>query len=133
LRPGELHIFFAGLRAVGCFIDGTGIPDLWSVLYSDSTVQQILTGKRFRRALEAHTRTLIALENSHLEAFFAHHENQRNIVLEKVQNLRKEFLEGDVNAALNELQSTMNQCKLRSLINAFDTEQSEAKPTFKML
>ena len=27
----------------------------------------------------------------------------------------------------------MNQCKLRSLINAFDTEQSEAKPTFKML
>ena len=47
LRPGELHTAFAFIRAVGCFVDGTGIPDLWSSVYSDSTVSSILAGKNF--------------------------------------------------------------------------------------
>jgi len=83
IRPGELHIFFAAIRVIGSFIDGTGITDLWSVLYSDSTINQILKGKNFRRAVEAHTRTLITIQTFYLEAFFLKHENLRKDIFQK--------------------------------------------------
>jgi len=51
LRLGELHIAFAFIRAIGSFIDGNGIPDLWSTVYSDSTVRSIIAGKNFLRSL----------------------------------------------------------------------------------
>ena len=35
LRPGELHMAFVVLIAIGLFIDGTGIGDVWSILYSE--------------------------------------------------------------------------------------------------
>jgi len=70
LRPGDLHISFAFIRAIGSFVDGTGIPELWSLMYSDSTVNSIIAGKNFRRALEAHLRTLAILQQCYFAAFF---------------------------------------------------------------
>lgn len=70
VRPGELHTAFAMVRAIGIFIDGSGIPDLWSVLYGDNTINQIISGKKFRRAVEAHIRTLVGLQDCYFQYFF---------------------------------------------------------------
>ena len=69
LRPGELHICMALLRAIGKFIDGSGIPEMWEVWYSDNTVQQIIMGKHIRRSIEAHKRTLVAVSYTHLDVY----------------------------------------------------------------
>ena len=55
MRPAELHTAFAMIRKIGIFIDGSGIPDLWSVLYGDNKISQIISGKKFRYSVEAGT------------------------------------------------------------------------------
>ncbi|KAF2897476.1 hypothetical protein ILUMI_08698 [Ignelater luminosus] len=49
VRPGELHTAFAMIRGIGCFVGGTEIPDLWSVLYGDNTVSQIISAPELQR------------------------------------------------------------------------------------
>ena len=66
MRAGELHITIAFLRAIGTFCDGSGIPELWEVWFSECVVQQIITGKHVRCATEAHKCTLIALHECYI-------------------------------------------------------------------
>ncbi|CAH1154560.1 unnamed protein product [Phaedon cochleariae] len=61
LRPGELHIVMAMLRCIGKFIDGTGLETTLTVLYDETVVSQILSGKCVRRAINAHTSLRLAL------------------------------------------------------------------------
>ena len=64
-RPGELHIVFWALSALGKYIEGSGIDQAWveAGIYSPTTVTKILNGKQMYRAIEAHTVTLIAMYN----------------------------------------------------------------------
>lgn len=100
VRPGELHTAFAMIRAIGIFIDGTGIPELWSVLYGDNTVSQIISGKKFRRAVEAHIRTLVALQDCYFQHFFKEHESLYCSVYNEVQELRARFNESGAQECL---------------------------------
>ena len=63
LRLGELHIMFALLKALGKYIEGSGIDDIWieSGLYGPAVMRQIFSGKHFKRGIEAHVVNLIAL------------------------------------------------------------------------
>ena len=63
LRLGELHIMFALLKALGKFIEGSGIDDIWieSGLYGAVVTRQIFSGKFLKRGVEAHLVNLIAL------------------------------------------------------------------------
>ena len=73
LRPDELHISHAALRAIGSFIEGTEISNLWSIVYSDSTISHVITGKHFRRSLEAHIRMMVKLNDCYFALFFDKH------------------------------------------------------------
>ena len=63
LRIGELHTVFSALKAIGRYIEGSGIDQLWveAGMYTPTTVRQILEGKHLYRAMEAHMVTLITL------------------------------------------------------------------------
>ena len=70
-RPGELHIVFWALAALGKYVEGSGIDQAWveAGLYSPTTVTQILNGKHMYRALEAHTVILLALYSLYFRKF----------------------------------------------------------------
>lgn len=63
LRIGELHTVFSALKAIGRYIECSGIDQLWveAGMYSPTTVRQIIEGKHLYRAMEAHMVTLITL------------------------------------------------------------------------
>ena len=50
LRPGDLHIWFSALHALGKYIDGLGLGALAieSNIYSPATLQQVYVGKACR-------------------------------------------------------------------------------------
>jgi len=132
LRPGELHIAFAFIRAIGSFIDGNGIPDLWFTVYSDSTVSSIIAGKNFRRSLEAHVRTLVALQQCYFAAFFEHHQTLRTTVHKTVQEVCNNFI-SDASGTVETLKGAMIAWDLTHLMKTFDERECEAKHTFRMI
>lgn len=73
LRPGELHMVMALLRAIGSFVEGSGIDQVWieAGIYGAVTVKQILEGRHVKRGVEAHITTLLALFQLYTDAFLA--------------------------------------------------------------
>ena len=63
LRIGELHTIFSALKAIGRYIECSGIDQLWveAGMYLPTTVRQIIEGKHLYRVMEAHMVTLITL------------------------------------------------------------------------
>lgn len=109
------------------------IPDLWSVLYGDNTVSQIISGKKFRRAVEAHIRTLVALQDCYFQYFFEEHESLNISVYNEVQELRARFNETGAQECLTKLLLAMQKCDLLNKMKKFVEQQEELKPTFRML
>ena len=60
---GELHITFAYLRAIGTYIESSGLDDCWTraKLFGDNTCRQVLTCARLNRALQCHESIWIAI------------------------------------------------------------------------
>lgn len=133
IRPGELHISFAVIRAIGTFIDGTGIPDLWATTYGESTVNSILQGKNFRRSLEAHVRTLVALQICYFEVFFEQHPSLQYTIQQNVQRLSANLHDRTVHDILHDTKLALDECDLKGMLKAFDERQCELKPTFRLL
>ena len=88
LRPGELHIVMAQLRAIGKFIENSGLDMSWieSELYGPATVKQIIEGNHVKRGETAHMITLQALSVLYLEAF---NQQQDQALLTDFQQLSK--------------------------------------------
>ena len=62
---GELHGVFAHARAIGNFIDSSGISDGWleaKWFDSEAVVLQIKDCKHMKRAIEAHEATFVAIQ-----------------------------------------------------------------------
>ena len=61
LRLGELHIVFAYVRAIGSFIESSGLPRLWekSHWFGPLICTQVLSCTHMKRALIAHENTLL--------------------------------------------------------------------------
>ena len=70
LRLGELHIVFAQCRAIGAFIENTGVDDAWirSEVVGPNTVKQVLTCSHMKRALIVHEATVLALYQRYYDA-----------------------------------------------------------------
>ena len=71
--PGAFHTSLCTLRCLGKTIEGSGIDEVWveAEMYSSITVDQIINGKHYSRAMEAHEVTLQVLFNLWIEAFFS--------------------------------------------------------------
>ena len=65
LRSGALHIVFAHIRAIGHYIDGSGIDNSWEIadLFGSRTVFSVLNCDQgaMKKAITTHEITLTAL------------------------------------------------------------------------
>ncbi|CAB3982955.1 Hypothetical predicted protein [Paramuricea clavata] len=71
--PGAFHMAVCALRCLGKTIEGSGIDEAWveAEVYSSVTMDQIINGNHYRRALEAQEVTLQVLFDLWIEAFFS--------------------------------------------------------------
>ena len=63
VRLGGLHITMNYLQCIGKHMESAGLGDIWmeSGLYGESTIQSILSGKAYNRAVRAHKLTYEAI------------------------------------------------------------------------
>lgn len=137
LRPGELHIVMAALRAIGAYIDNSGIDTCWieAELYGPSTVKQILGGKHVKRAQTAHMITLQALFLMYHEAVMEEDPNSHRSLEESVTQLSDACANGSKDAvkeAHDRLVSTIESQKIIEKMDVFDKEK-EKSPLFKVV
>ena len=70
LSPGGFHIVICALRCLGRTVEHSGIDEVWTrSLYCNITVTQIINGKHYNHAIQAHEITLEVLFNLWISAF----------------------------------------------------------------
>ena len=72
IHPGLFHIVLCALRCLRQKIEGSGLDQLWIdvEIYSNVTMNQIISGKHYNRAIVCHLVTLQALADLWLETSF---------------------------------------------------------------
>ena len=73
LRPGELCVIMAILRAISSFFDGTDLEATLSLLYDDHAVSKILEGKCKGRTAETHITMKLAFFKCYVKEFYELH------------------------------------------------------------
>ena len=132
-RIGELHTTMAALRAAGSYIEGSGLDDAWveADIFSPTTVREILKCKHYKRTLNAHIASLLALFSLYQKAFFA--DNPR--LLAQAELLEKQVEQScNDRIAVEESHKAMVQeinDKLSSKLEEFN-QRNLVQPIFKV-
>jgi hypothetical protein len=132
-RVGEFHTVLCSLRALGSFIESSGIDDAWiqSDIYGPTTSRQILEGKHMKRAVDAHIITVQVLLDLMLDMFFDEKTELRCHLLSKCD----EFVQSSSNTDL--LSSQYDRLKLffdntiHPSLKAFVDDKSSQSNMFK--
>ena len=131
LRLGELHIVFAQCRAIGRYLENTGIDDAWlkSQLIGPCTIRQVVNCSHMKRALIVHEATLLAMHELYVTAlikenpniFFAKHKELTQNVVNLNQALSNDDLENipSIHAVFHD-----NLLAIDNIINSFDCERT---------
>ncbi len=61
VRLGGFHLLMSFMGAVGYIMGGSGLKDVWSTIYATDSIEKMMTGHAFARALRAHSLTQLAL------------------------------------------------------------------------
>ena len=134
LRPGELHIVMAQLRAIGAFVENSGLDTCWieSDLYGPATVKQIIGRKHVKRGETAHLVTSEALFALYQEALFRKHPTLCANVKQSAKQLGEACVDGtkeEVKARHAELVQIVTT-EIAEKVKTFDSSQEEI-PMFK--
>ena len=135
LMPGDLHIIMAQLRAIGTFIELSGIPELWIEcdMFGERVVKGILDGKRVSRSLDAHVTTLYVFFSSLTEAFFTEHPDikiQVDVLSEALLSAWDERDAASVQRANSEFESKLRELSIVSKLTAYCHKMIQQRPTF---
>ena len=86
-RLGELHVVMAALRALGVFIENSGIDDAWieADVYGAATTRQILKCTHYKCSLRGHIYSYVALYEIALEEFFKENPQLKDICWEAIE------------------------------------------------
>jgi len=130
LRPGELHIVMAQLRAIGAFIENSGLDLCWleSDLYGPATVKQIIGGDHVKRGETAHLITVQALFEIYQEDFFKQHPDLYAIVEQASKELDaacKDCSKKCLKTTHNKLVHTISSTQILEKMKIFDAEHTE--------
>ena len=125
LRPGELHIVMAELRAIGSFMDGSGLDLCWieAELYGAATVKQIIEGRHVKRGITAHLTTVQALFTLYVEAFFKDKGELHHKCAEKADKLNKACRDNNVEKiqrAHEDMKHTVDSLGILDTMSEFD-------------
>ena len=88
-RLGELHVVMAALRALGVFIENSGIDDAWieADVYGAATTRQILKCTHYKCSLRGHIYSYVALYEIALEEFFKENPQLKDICWEAIEQV----------------------------------------------
>ncbi|CAG9761624.1 unnamed protein product [Ceutorhynchus assimilis] len=135
-RPGELHVTFWALAALGKYIEGSGIDQAWieAGMYSASTVSRILEGKQYYRSLEAHMTTVLALCDFFIEKIISKPEiiDYYRSRSTELLNIYKEINNKNMDATLKEQFRGLVK-NFGNLDQHFSNTYSNSKGTFKFI
>ena len=108
-RPGELHVIFWALVALGKYIEGSGVDQAWveAGLYSPSTVRKILQCKQLYRAMEVHTVTLLTFYQLHFDKFLKAYPEDETVISIDVRELRQSYMKS-INDGTNHINNSLN-------------------------
>lgn len=70
VRLGGFHLLMSFMGAMGTIMDGSGLKELFSTIYATNSVDKILTGHAYARAVRAHILTHAALAGIIFESQF---------------------------------------------------------------
>lgn len=137
LMPGDLHVIMAQLRAIGSFVELSGIPEMWfeSGIYSDIVIKRILEGKPVRRSIEAHVVTMQVLFSLLCEEFFAHHAEDQLQLFNLARNLSDMWKGNDtllIKQSNDKLISKLIELDIANKMTVFTNDMSSSRPTFAM-
>ena len=127
LSPGGFHIVICALRCLGRTIEHSGIDESWNrSLYSSTTVTQIINGKHYNRAIQAHEITLEVLFNLWISAFF----KEKPAVYEVLTNVLSELIESciskmNVNIAHQNIIKVIEEINLEKQLYDFDKAHND--------
>ncbi|XP_075210330.1 uncharacterized protein LOC142317661 [Lycorma delicatula] len=61
VRLGGFHLLISFLGSIGKIMSGSGLEELWATIYTEGSIPQMLLGKAYARAVQAHLLTNLAL------------------------------------------------------------------------
>ena len=127
LCPGGFHIVICALRCLGRTIEHSGLDEAWArTLYSSITVTQIINGKHYNRAIQAHEITLEVLFNLWISAFFketpAVYEALVNVLNELIVSCRNKM---NVNIAHQKVLKVIEEINLEKQLHDFDKTHND--------
>jgi len=94
-RLGGFHLIISYMGAIGYIMGGNGLDVLWQTVYADATVQHMLNGHAYARALRAHFLTSAALTTLLLSQPHCLDDVDTNQLRQKLSSLIDK--DGDVN------------------------------------
>ncbi|KAE8288343.1 hypothetical protein D5F01_LYC12211 [Larimichthys crocea] len=130
-RLGELHVVMAALRALGAFMENSGIDDAWveADVYGPATTRQILKCTHYKRSLHAHIYSYVALFEMALEEFFKDNPQLQDVCLKATDGVEAACSEGkDTNAeSVKQANSTLLEVLTTAEINTAFQKWKEHK------
>ena len=108
-RLGELHVVMAALRALGVFIENSGIDDAWieADVYGAATTRQILKCTHYKRSLRGHIYSYVALYEIALEEFFKENPQLKDICWEATEQVEAACSEKNKSAKAESANNTL--------------------------
>ncbi len=134
-RIGELHTIFSSLKALGRYIEASGIDQVWveAGMYSPTTVRQILEGKHLYRAMEAHTITLVVMYDLLLKEVWKEHTDECQIIKEMAKEMQQAFDDGPENFSTEVHEKMTRVLEQTQLLSKLQTFQEKYKGTRKFI
>ena len=133
---GDLHILFNFLKAIGQHFENSGLDDIWveSGLFAQNSVESMMDGKAYYRAVRGHTLAYEALSRIRWEHVLewmkaeGKYEGAYEAEVEKVTTLFKKDrkgYDGDICDAVKDLTEALHTSNMQALLKEYDAIHSE--------
>ncbi|KYN50496.1 hypothetical protein ALC57_00134 [Trachymyrmex cornetzi] len=70
VRLGGFHLLMSFMGSIGYIMEGSGLKELFSTIYAVNSIDKMMTGHAYARALRAHTLTHLALAKIILQLLY---------------------------------------------------------------
>ena len=91
VRLGGFHLLMSYMGSLGFIMAGSGLESMWETVYAPNSIQHMLTGHAYSRALRAHILSSAAISSVLLETPGC----LTGVNIDRLQNIKEELLDSD--------------------------------------
>ena len=88
---GGFHLLMSYMGSLGFIMAGSGLESMWETVYAPNSIQHMLTGHAYSRALRAHILSSAAISSVLLETPGC----LTGVNIDRLQNIKEELLDSD--------------------------------------